>query len=129
MNYYGGMAQFCYRVTFLAAAATYGIVVYKSFRARVRTGQTLPNGIIGLLADENIQYLGEGSPTPPLYTSPGPLPSPKSLVFELGPKLFDGRLYADSIYSPHRDGLDMAFHAPIHVFHAALCSLFGLPRR
>lgn len=58
MNYYGGMAQFCYRTTFIAASVTYGIVVYKTFRARSKTGQMLPNGIVGLLSDENIQYLG-----------------------------------------------------------------------
>ena len=122
MNYYGRMAQFCYRVTFLAAAATYGIVVYKSFRARVRTGQALPNGVIGMLADENIQYLGEEAPTLALSTSLCSLPRPKPLVL-------DGRLHADPDSSPYRDGLDMASYAPIHVFHATLRSLFGLPRR
>lgn len=56
MNYYSGMAQFCYRLTFLAAAATYGIVVYKTFRARQKTGARQP-GPLGVLSDENIQYL------------------------------------------------------------------------
>lgn len=57
MNYYGGMAQFCYRLSFIAAAATYGIVVYKTQRARAKTGSKMPGGVIGLLSDENIQYL------------------------------------------------------------------------
>lgn len=57
MNYYSGMAQFCYRSSFVAAAATYGIVVYKTWRARQKTGTKQPGGAIGYLADENIQYL------------------------------------------------------------------------
>lgn len=56
MNYYGGMAQFSYRTSFIAAALTYGIVVYKTQRARAKTGSKTP-GVIGFLADENIQYL------------------------------------------------------------------------
>ncbi|KAL1840076.1 hypothetical protein VTJ49DRAFT_811 [Mycothermus thermophilus] len=54
MNYYGGMAQFCYRFAFLAAAWTYGIVVYKTLRARQRTGGSDKP----LHEDENVQYLG-----------------------------------------------------------------------
>ncbi|KAK5658365.1 hypothetical protein OQA88_2341 [Cercophora sp. LCS_1] len=50
------MAQFCYRLTFLAAAGTYGIVVYKTWRARQKTGAKQP-GPLGYLTDENIQYL------------------------------------------------------------------------
>ncbi|KAK1244393.1 hypothetical protein MKX07_003192 [Trichoderma sp. CBMAI-0711] len=57
MNYYSGMAQFSYRTSFVAAALTYGIVVYKTQRARAKTGTRAPNGVIGLLADENVQYL------------------------------------------------------------------------
>lgn len=57
MNYYGGMAQFCYRTSFIAAALTYGIVVYKTQRARAKTNTLGPNSYIGLLADENVQYL------------------------------------------------------------------------
>jgi hypothetical protein len=56
-NYYGRMAQFCYRTSFVAAAATYGIVVYKTQRARAKTGNKMPGGVIGLLSDENVQYL------------------------------------------------------------------------
>lgn len=59
MNYYSGMAQFSYRTSFAAAALTYGIVVYKTQRARAKTGTRAPNGIVGLLADENVQYLGK----------------------------------------------------------------------
>lgn len=57
MNYYTGLAQFCYRISFLAAALTYGIVVYKTQRARAKTNTRAPGGYIGLLADENVQYL------------------------------------------------------------------------
>lgn len=57
MNYYGGMAQFCYRLAFISAAGTYGIVVYKTQRARQKTGAKQPGGALGYLADENVQYL------------------------------------------------------------------------
>jgi hypothetical protein len=57
-NYYGGMAQFCYRLGFISAAATYGIVAYKTWRARQKTGTKLPGGAAAYLADENVQYLG-----------------------------------------------------------------------
>ena len=59
-----------YRIAFLAAAATYGIVVYKAYRARFRSG-TMPTGQQGalkILGDENVQYLR----TPP---PPSPLPA------------------------------------------------------
>ena len=56
MNYYGGMAQFCYRMAFVSAAGTYGIVVYKSRRARQKTATKQPSPL-GYLADENVQYL------------------------------------------------------------------------
>lgn len=48
-------AAFSYRTSFLAAAVTYGIVVYKAYRARMRTGKQ--GGILSLAADENVQYL------------------------------------------------------------------------
>ncbi|KAL2164801.1 hypothetical protein VTH06DRAFT_97 [Thermothelomyces fergusii] len=57
MNYYGGMARFCYRFAFLSAAVTYGIVVYKTLRARQKTGAKPPATVLGYLADENVQYL------------------------------------------------------------------------
>lgn len=62
MNYYSRMAQFSYRVTFIAAAVTYGIVVYKTWRARQKTGAKQPGGVLGYLSDENIQYLGKRVP-------------------------------------------------------------------
>lgn len=62
-NYYGGMARFSYRFAFLAAATTYGIVVYKTFKARAKAGARNPSPI-GLLADENVQYLGASLPRP-----------------------------------------------------------------
>ncbi|KAK7928264.1 Nucleoporin [Apiospora marii] len=58
MNYYARMAQFSYRTAFVAAAITYGIVVYKTWRARQKVGAKYPaGGPIGLLSDENVQYL------------------------------------------------------------------------
>lgn len=66
-NYYGGVAQFSYRTSFAAAALTYGIVVYKTQRARARTGAK-PAGALGQLADENIQYL-RALPPPALACS------------------------------------------------------------
>jgi len=56
-NYYSRWAQFSYRTAFLSAAVTYGIVVYKAFRARSRAGSRAQGGIISLVADENVQYL------------------------------------------------------------------------
>lgn len=56
MHYYTRMAQLSYRVAFIAAAATYGIVVYKTLRARTKSRQGF-GGPIGLLTDENVQYL------------------------------------------------------------------------
>ncbi|KAF5007157.1 hypothetical protein FDECE_6510 [Fusarium decemcellulare] len=57
MNYYTGMAQFSYRTAFVSAALTYGIVVYKTLRARAKTGARAPASPLALLSDENIQYL------------------------------------------------------------------------
>ncbi|GAO19031.1 uncharacterized protein UV8b_01045 [Ustilaginoidea virens] len=57
INYYSGVAKFSYRTSFLAAAVTYGIVVYKTQRARAKTGNKMPGGVVGLLSDENMQYL------------------------------------------------------------------------
>lgn len=53
------MAQFSYRTAFVAAAVTYGIVVYKTFRARLRSGAKNANTPLAILGDENVQYLGE----------------------------------------------------------------------
>jgi hypothetical protein len=57
MNYYSGMAKFSYRTSFVAAALTYGIVVYKTQKARAKSGAKGPPSPIGLLSDENVQYL------------------------------------------------------------------------
>ena len=54
-NYYSRWASFSYRVAFLSACVTYGIVVYKAYRARMRTGKQ--GGILTLATDENVQYL------------------------------------------------------------------------
>ncbi|RDW91947.1 hypothetical protein BP5796_01341 [Coleophoma crateriformis] len=56
-NYYSRWAQFSYRTAFVSAAVTYGIVVYKAFRARARAGSRAQGGAIALAADENVQYL------------------------------------------------------------------------
>lgn len=54
-NYYSRMARFSYRTAFVAAAVTYGIVVYKAYRARVRAGKQ--GSPLSMIADENVQYL------------------------------------------------------------------------
>ncbi|KAG8157567.1 hypothetical protein KVR01_012609 [Diaporthe batatas] len=57
MNYYGRMAQFSYRLAFIAAMVTYGIVVYKTLRARAKAGMKFsPQVAFSLIADENVQY-------------------------------------------------------------------------
>ena len=48
-------ATFSYRVAFVSATVTYGIVVYKAYRARMRQGKQ--GGLVSLVADENVQYL------------------------------------------------------------------------
>ncbi|KAG9241908.1 hypothetical protein BJ878DRAFT_518338 [Calycina marina] len=51
-------AKVSYRVAFISAAVTYGIVVYKALRARTRAGAKEPQGgYLSLVADENVQYL------------------------------------------------------------------------
>ncbi|KAH0612501.1 uncharacterized protein H6S33_008881 [Morchella sextelata] len=52
-------ASIAYRVGFLSAAVTYGIVVYKAYRTRMRSGQlpTGQQGAVQILSDENVQYL------------------------------------------------------------------------
>lgn len=55
-NYYSRWARFSYRTAFVAAALTYGIVVYKSFRARARSGKS-QGGALAIVGDENVQYL------------------------------------------------------------------------
>jgi len=60
-NFYSRWARFSYRLAFVSAAVTYGIVVYKAFRARSRAGSKAQGGIIALAADENVQYLGQPS--------------------------------------------------------------------
>lgn len=62
-NYYSRWAQTSYRLAFISAAATYGIVVYKAYRARLRTGQA-QQGALMLASDENVQYLRKSYSTP-----------------------------------------------------------------
>ena len=61
-NTASGIARYSYRTAFIAAAATYGIVVYKAARARARGGGRQPGGPLALAGDENVQYLGMSSP-------------------------------------------------------------------
>ena len=49
----------------MAAATTYGIVVYKSFRARMRAaggGMPKQGDILRMAGDENVQYFSESAP-------------------------------------------------------------------
>lgn len=39
--------------------ATYGIVVFKAYRARVKPGAKIGSTALLLLSDENVQYLRE----------------------------------------------------------------------
>lgn len=55
-NYYSRWARYSYRTAFIAAAVTYGIVVFKSFRARARSGKP-QGGALAYIGDENVQYL------------------------------------------------------------------------
>jgi hypothetical protein len=57
MNYYSTSAKISYRLTFISAAVTYGIVVYKTWRANQRAGTKRQGGVLGYVTDENIQYL------------------------------------------------------------------------
>jgi len=50
-------ARFSYRTAFVAAIVTYGIVVFKSFRARARAGKS-SFALTDVIGDENVQYLG-----------------------------------------------------------------------
>lgn len=64
------MARFSYRFAFVAAATTYGIVVYKTFKARAKAGARNP-GPLGIIADENVQYLGMSQSIANSILSPG----------------------------------------------------------
>ncbi|KAF2870865.1 hypothetical protein BDV95DRAFT_574786 [Massariosphaeria phaeospora] len=55
LNYGSKWAAFSYRMAFLSATVTYGIVVYKAYRARMRSGKQ--GTAVALLLDENVQYL------------------------------------------------------------------------
>jgi transmembrane protein 33 len=51
-----------YRLAFTSAVATYGIVVFKAYRARVKPGAKVTSTAVTLLSDENVQYLRECGP-------------------------------------------------------------------
>lgn len=56
-NTSSGMAGASYRFAFVAAAATYGIVVYKGYVTRGRPAG-VPAIVSRLAGDENVWYLG-----------------------------------------------------------------------
>ncbi|KAI9930134.1 hypothetical protein MW887_011944 [Aspergillus wentii] len=56
-NSYSSTAQVTYRLAFISAAATYGIVVYKGHIARGRLQGSVPAIALKLATDENVQYL------------------------------------------------------------------------
>ncbi|KAJ5650013.1 uncharacterized protein N7484_003736 [Penicillium longicatenatum] len=56
-NYYSSTARISYRLAFVSAAVTYGIVVYKGHFARGVQGN-VPTIVTKLISDENVQYLG-----------------------------------------------------------------------
>ncbi|KAJ5408192.1 hypothetical protein N7509_002075 [Penicillium cosmopolitanum] len=56
-NFYSSWAVFSYRLAFVSAAVTYGIVVYKGHFARGVQG-SVPQIVTKLISDENVQYLG-----------------------------------------------------------------------
>jgi len=58
LNFYSRWAKVSYRTAFIAAAATYGIVVFKAYRARARAPTRQQGGAMALAGDENVQYLG-----------------------------------------------------------------------
>ena len=57
LNYASRWAQFSYRLAFLSAVATYGIVVFKAYKSRVKPGMKAQQILTMLLGDENVQYL------------------------------------------------------------------------
>jgi len=57
-------STFTYRLAFLSAVATYGIVVFKAFRARFKPGSNPTAFALQLLSDENVQYLRKFWPGP-----------------------------------------------------------------
>ncbi|KAF2101493.1 hypothetical protein NA57DRAFT_72933 [Rhizodiscina lignyota] len=54
-NFNSRWAKFSYRTAFIAAAVTYGIVVSKAYRAKLR--QHKQAGALQMAQDENVQYL------------------------------------------------------------------------
>lgn len=61
-NYYSRWAKISYRLAFISAAATYGIVVYKQYIARGKLSGSPLQIAVKLLSDENVQYLGRLPP-------------------------------------------------------------------
>ncbi|KAI0010933.1 hypothetical protein F4779DRAFT_615999 [Xylariaceae sp. FL0662B] len=71
-NWYSTWAKISYRTAFMSAALTYGIVVYKTWRARQKIGNKHPGGVVGIMSDENVQYLAMALVwliSPPYYFS------------------------------------------------------------
>lgn len=57
-NYYSRWAMISYRLAFISAAVTYGVVVYKQYFARGKLSGSPLQIAVKLLGDENVQYLG-----------------------------------------------------------------------
>ena len=72
LNYYSTWAKISYRTAFIAAAATYGIVVFKAYRARMRAGSRSQGGVLSLATDENVQYLGKSCLRPEIQPLAAP---------------------------------------------------------
>ena len=52
-----GTINFCYRSAFFSAAVTYGIVVFKAYKSRTRSGRAVRFG--DMIWDENVQYFSK----------------------------------------------------------------------
>lgn len=78
-RYYSTSAQIAYRLAFLSAAATYGIVVYKQYVARGLAQGGARSLLPRLVTDENVQYLGEFR----ICLSPGNAPRNLTLMIFL----------------------------------------------
>ncbi|KAI9816199.1 MAG: hypothetical protein M1827_001800 [Pycnora praestabilis] len=97
-NYYTRWAEFSYRTAFVAAAATYGIVVYKAYRARARAGGRQQGGALALAGDENVQYLATYTRTNLIPTiSPPQQSGPSSTASPSGRPTYKSSPLADTI--------------------------------
>jgi hypothetical protein len=80
------MAQFSYRTAFIAAALTYGIVVYKTWKARAKSGSRMTQTPLSIISDENVQYLGKWDFWPGTRTTLTKLSEGMALVWLFSPQ-------------------------------------------